>query len=201
MIWYVPTLPFNQQRTLSLHAAISLHPPHFPKHPRLQLRVHYPIKTACMRRCAVPKVHRQLHGDYRVCDDTHLGSPHIKSTFPASPHAMQSRSQLREDEKRQKGLGKACCETPVDLMAGGDAAGADAATPLNALNDCNVVDFFSFSPRAAHTSTPLHIVSVDRSVNRRNLPRGWNHKLTFSRSGFCKILPPSTQERTLNRRT
>jgi hypothetical protein len=171
MIWYVPALPFNQQRTLSLHAAISLHPPHFPKHPRLQLRVHYPIKTACMRRCAVPKVHRQLHGDYRVCNYTHLGSPHIKSTFPARPHAMQSRSQLREDEERHKGLGKACSEAPVDFMAGGDAADADAATPLNALNDCNVVGFLLLAPHTHTQSTTLHIVSVDQSVDRRDVPR------------------------------
>jgi hypothetical protein len=52
-------------------------------------------------------------------------------------------------------------------MADGDAAGADAATPLNALNDCNVDDFlFSLAPHTYTQSTPLHIVVfVDRSID------------------------------------
>jgi hypothetical protein len=144
MIWYVPVLLLNQQQPF----LCTLHP-HIPKHPTTQLRVHYPIKVACMRTCAVPKVHRQVHG-CRVCNYIHLGSPHTK--VPARPMPC-SHARSSERMRRDKGLRKACCEAPVDLMTADTAGAAAAATSLNALVDGFLVGFFSSSStHSRHTS-------------------------------------------------
>jgi hypothetical protein len=93
----------------------------------------------------------------------HLGSPHIKVPFLHAPcHAMQSRSQLREGAalRRDKGLGKACCEAPVGQTTDVDATGADAATSLNALADCSLVGF-SFLTTHTHKRTSLNERLID----------------------------------------
>lgn len=51
-------------------------------------------KTACIRRCAVPKVQ-----EYRICTYMHLGSPHIKVPRPyATCHAV-TLAALRDQEE------------------------------------------------------------------------------------------------------
>jgi hypothetical protein len=181
MIWYVSQLSFDQRQPFPCTQKC-LHPPHFPKHPTMQLRAHHPTKTACMRTCAVPKLHQQVHG-CRVCNYIHLGSPHTKA--PARP-MLCSHARSSERMRRDKGLRRACCEAPVDLMTAGIAGATAAATLLNALVGCRPVGFV-FSPHL-HSSTNLCVLSPSaRSLEGRTTCV--NHKLTFLAVASVRISP------------
>ena len=149
MIWYVP-IPSLHPAVNPLPALTHLPPPSSsPQSPEIAI-THTLSHQDCMyaKVCCSKKVHGYLH----------LGSPHIKVPFLHAPcHAMQSRSQLREGAalRRDKGLGKACCEAPVGQTTDVDATGADAATSLNALADCSLV---GFSFLTTHTHTQAHLV-------------------------------------------
>jgi hypothetical protein len=154
MIWYVPTLPFNQQRTLSLHTAISLHPAHFPQTRDCNYAYIIPSRLHVCEDVLFQKVH-----GYRVCSYIPTSwFPAHQSTFPARPvpcHAVTLAAPKGCRLRRDKGLGKACCEAPVGQTTDVDATGADAATSLNALADCSLVGF-SFLTTHTHTHSLTH---------------------------------------------
>jgi hypothetical protein len=140
----------------------TLHLSHFPKHPTAQLRAHYPIKTACMRTCAVPT---------STSTSTRMPRLHLHTSwFPAhqstcTPHAMQSRSQLREDEKRQrleKGFLRGACSSD-DGWYRRRRRCSHLAQRIGRLQTRWI--FFSIAPHT-HSSTPLRFVSISRSLER-----------------------------------
>lgn len=102
----VRTNPTLQSATNPIPAHSHLSAPcSFPPNPRLQLRVHYPIKTACMRRCAVPKStwipRLQLH--------TYILVPRTSKYLSCTPRAMpcsHARSSERVPPEKRQGLGK-----------------------------------------------------------------------------------------------
>jgi hypothetical protein len=185
MIWYVPTLSFDNH---FLHAAT---PSTFLISPNTRQRNYAHIIPSRLRVCEralFQQVHRQVHG-CRVCTYIHLGSPHTK--VPARPMPC-SHARSSERMRRDKGSKKAFCEVPVVQTTAGIADAAAAATSLNALVGCRLVGFFFLSHR---THTRAHLCVLFRLADRwRGCTTCVNHKLTCSYSGFCKISPP--QERT-----
>ena len=146
MIWYVPTLSFDEQQPFPCTQRCR-HPPHFPKYPTTQL---HPLSHQdCMYanlRCSkstspstwMPRLH--LH--------TSWFPAHQSTYLPARP-MLCSHARSSERMRRYKGLGEACCEAPVGQTTAGIAGAAAAATSLNALVDGVVVGFLC--PHRTHT--------------------------------------------------